>query len=432
MEPRMDDPAAHGLLDGYRVLELGNFIAAPFAAKMFSDFGAEVIKIERPRTGDELRTWRLAKGRTSMLFRSMARNKKSLTLDLRTAQGRDIILRLAARSDVMIENFRPGTLEAWGLGPEELKAVNPDLVLVRISGYGQTGPYRQRAGFGSVAESFGGLRYLTGETDGPAVRSAASVGDAVAGLYGVVGALMVLLAKARPGGAAGASAAPESRAEPSPQDGAPNGVAVVDVALYEAVYSLLDSVVADYDAYGVVRPRMGGALQGVVPTGSYPCGDGAEVVIGANADGVFNRLLKAMERFDLADNPDLIGAEARARHEDMLNRAISEWTTSLSVDDVVNRLEAAGVPAAPVNDARGMAGDAHFDARGMHRSFAVEVEEGDLVDVRFPGVVPTIPANPGEIRDAGPDIGEHNTAVLHGLLGMDAEKIANLQEEGVI
>lgn len=418
-----DSLLGEGPLSGFRVLELGNFIAAPFAAKIFSDFGAEVIKVELPKVGDELRTWRLPEGTTSMLFRSMARNKRSVTLDLRTEKGREIALRIVEKCDVLIENFRPGTLERWGIGPDALQKVNQDLVLVRISGYGQTGPYRHRAGFGSVAEAFGGLRYLTGEPDGPAVRSAASVGDAVAGLYGALGALMVLLARRDAAG---------RRTSTGPKQGVLEPLAIVDVALYEAVFSLLDSVVADYDAYGVVRSRTGGALDGVVPTGSYPCAQGGEVVIGANSDGVFQRLLRAMDRADLADDSELVGAEARARHEGLLNAAISEWTARRSVDDVLALLDAAGVPAAPVNDASRMAADRHFLARGMHRSFSVEVREGETREVKFPGVVPVIPAFPGTVNDSGPSLGEHTDEILRGLLGMTPEELSELEEGGVI
>ena len=275
-------------LQGIRVLELGSFIAAPFAARLFGDFGAEVIKIEKPQGGDELRDWRKTRGTTSMLFRTIGRNKKSVALDLRSEAGREAVKKIAAQCDVVIENFRPGTLEKWGLGPDVLQELNPDMVMVRISGYGQTGPYKNRAGFGSSAESFAGLRYITGEPDRPAGRAAASMGDTVAGLYGVIGALMLMLQKAR---------------------GLQTGTSqVVDVALYEGVFSLLESLVPDYDAYGMVRQRTGGALPGVVPTGSYLCGDGLEVVIGGNSNSVFVRLMRAIGREDLAED------EYAARH----------------------------------------------------------------------------------------------------------------------
>ncbi|NKX52164.1 CoA transferase, partial [Arthrobacter deserti] len=283
-------------LEGIRVLELGSFIAAPFAARLFGDFGAEVIKIERPDGGDELRDWRKTRGTTPMLFRTNGRNKKPVVLALRSDLGREAVNRIVATTDVLIENFRPGTLEKWGLGPEELTRINPDLVFVRISGYGQTGPYKDRAGFGSSAGSFAGLRYITGGPDRPAGRAAASMGDTVAGLYGVIGALMLMLQKAR------------GVRHTGPQ--------TVDVALYEGVFSLLESLVPDYDAYGMVRKRTGGALPGVVPTGSYPTGDGLEVVIGGNSASVFKRLMRAIGREDLAGDATLETTEGRSAREE--------------------------------------------------------------------------------------------------------------------
>ena len=402
-------------LTGIRVLELGNFIAAPFAAKVFADFGAEVIKIERPGTGDELRSWRTPEGVTSMLFRTVARNKKSVTLDLKTDHGRDLALELAGKCDVVIENFRPGTIEKWGLGPAELTAVNPDLVLVRISGYGQSGPYRDRPGFGSVAESVGGLRFVTGEPDRPAARAAASVGDTVSGLYAVIGALMILLRKAR-----------------QPGHVPPGGVEVVDVALYESVFSILESVVADYDAFDVIRQRTGGALPGVVPTGSYPCADGQDVVIGANSDGLFKRMLIAMGEPEMAADPAYQGGAARTRHEATLNKLITAWTGERPLADVVDILEKAGVPVAPVYDARGIVEDPQFAARGLHRPFTVPVADGATRSVRFPGVVPLLPASPGEVRDAGPEVGQHTEEILAELLGRTPEQRTELEALGVI
>ncbi|WP_026535027.1 CaiB/BaiF CoA transferase family protein [Arthrobacter sp. H14] len=389
-------------LSGIRVLELGNFIAAPFAARLFGDFGAEVIKIERPQGGDELRDWRKTRGETSMLFRTMARNKKSVTLDLRTDEGREAAKKIAAKCDVVIENFRPGTLERWGLGPDVLKELNPDVVIVRISGYGQTGPYKDRAGFGSSAESFAGLRYITGEPDRPAGRAAASMGDTVAGLYGVIGALMLMLQRA-----SGRSSTTSSQ--------------VVDVALYEGVFSLLESLVPDYDAYGMVRQRTGGRLPGVVPTGSYPCEGGQEVVIGGNSNSVFVRLMNAIGRLDLAEDESLLGTEARGAREEELNDAISRWTSERSLAVVLKELETAGVPAAPVYDAPSIAEDQHYLARGMIQTHKVMVEDS-LEDIRFPGVVPKIPGHEGSVRWVGPELGEHTEEVLKEFVyGDDSE-----------
>ncbi|GAA1659485.1 CoA transferase [Citricoccus zhacaiensis] len=396
-------------LQGIRVLELGSFIAAPFAARIFGDFGAEVIKVERPLGGDELRDWRKTRGDTSMLFRTMGRNKKSVALDLRSELGREAVLKMAAGADVVIENFRPGTLEKWGLGPDELMAQNPDLVMVRISGYGQTGPYNDRAGFGSSAESFAGLRYITGEPDRPAGRAAASLGDTVAGLYGVIGALMLMVQKARGG---------DTR-----------GQQVVDVALYEGVFSLLESLVPDYDAYGMVRQRTGGRLPGVVPTGSYATGDGLEVVIGGNSNSVFKRLMRAVGRPDLAEDESLTTTEARGAREEELNGIISAWTEGRSLQEVLEVLSEEGVPAGPVYDAPSIAQDEHYIARGMIETHEVVVEDEPEL-IRFPGVVPKIPGHEGRVAWVGPNLGEHTEEVLREIAGFDGDQIAAASAAG--
>jgi formyl-CoA transferase len=401
----------HPPLSGYRVLELGNFIAAPFASRIFADFGAEVVKLERPGAGDELRGWRRSRGDTSMLFRTIARNKKSVTLDLRSAEGRDLALELVRRADVVIENFRPGTLERWGLGPDELTAANPDVVLVRISGYGQTGPYRDRAGFGGVAEAFAGLRQVTGHPDRPPVRPAAPLGDALAGLYGAVGALMLLLAKAT---------------------GRPHeGPRVADVALYESVFMAMESLVPDLDAYGMVRERTAGNLPGVVPSGVYPTSDGQSVMIAGNSSGAFGRLMTAIGRADLAADPTLADGDMRYAREAELDNAITEWTGRHTAPQAVEILGAAGVPVGPVYDAAAIAEDPHFRARDMLRPLKVRIED-EPEEVRFPGVVPRLPGAPGDVRWAGPELGEHTDDVLGGLLGLDRAHIAGLRERGVV
>lgn len=392
-------------LAGIRVLELGSFIAAPFAARLFGDFGAEVIKIEKPDGGDELRDWRKTRGTTSMLFRTLGRNKKSVALDLRSELGREAVLRIVASTDVVIENFRPGTLEKWGLGPEELHAANPNLVLVRISGYGQTGPYKNRAGFGSSAESFAGLRHITGEPDRPAGRAAASIGDTVSGLYGVIGALMLMFQRAR-----------GIKSE---------GPQIVDVALYDGVFSLLESLVPDYDAYGMVRKRTGGALPGVVPTGSYPCEDDLEVVIGGNSNSVFTRLMKAIGREDLAADDTLLTTEGRGAREEELNGAIAGWTSSMPLAEVLTALDAAGVPAGPVYDAPSIATDEHYLARDMIQTHEVIIEDEPEL-IRFPGVVPKLPGHEGRVNWVGPELGEHTHEVLTALAGLSTEEINSL------
>lgn len=395
-------------LTGIRVLELGNFIAAPFAARIFGDFGAEVIKIERPGAGDELRGWRLPKGTTSMMFRTIARNKKSVTLDLRTDEGRDLALELVRRSDVVIENFRPGTLERWGLGPTELTGANPDVVLVRISGYGQTGPYHDRAGFGAVAEAFGGLRHVTGFPDREPIRAPAAIGDTLAGLYGAIGALMLLLAR---------------------KNGHP-GQRVVDVALYESVFMAMDALVPDMDAYHLVRQRTAGNLPGVVPSGVFPTADDLSVLIAGNSDGAFTRLMTAIGRQDLADDPTLAGGPARYARADELDEAIAGWTSEHTAGEVVAVLAAAGVPAGPIHDAAAIVADEHYNARGMLRPMQVVVD-GEPQEVRFPGVVPHLPDAPGEIRWVGPELGEHTDEVLADL-GLTPDRLRDYRARKVI
>lgn len=408
-------PEGQGPLAGIRVLELGSFIAAPFAGKIFADFGAEVIKVERPGDGDELRGWRTLREGTSMMFRTIGRNKRSVTLDLRTAKGQALVTQLVSECDVVLENFRPGTLERWNLGPDELKAANPDLVMVRISGYGQTGPYREFAGFGGVAEAFGGLRYITGSPDEESCRAAASLGDVLAGMYGVIGALMMLLRRVRP----------------ASQPDEPRDLDVVDVALYESVFSVLDSLVPDYDAYGVVRERSGGKLPGVVPSGAYECKDGSSIVIGGNANGVFTRMMHAIGRSDLALCPTLQDGPGRTARADELDKIITEWAAATDMSDALELLQHAGVPAGGVMNAAQITADPHYAARGMLQSMPVQI--GDAVEqVRFPGVVPKIAGVPDAPRWVGPDVGEDTDAVLRGFTGATADELDELHANGVI
>jgi formyl-CoA transferase len=399
-----------GPLDGIRVLELGNFIAAPFATRIFADFGAEVIKIESPTVGDELRGWRRRRGATSMMFRTIARNKRSVTLNLRTDEGRQVVLELARNSDVVVENFRPGTLERWGIGPDALRAANPDIVVVRISGYGQTGPNRDRAGFGGVAEAFGGLRHVTGYPDRAPVRGAAPIADTLAGLYGAISALLMLLAKARGG----------EHAQPR----------VADVALYESVFMAMESLVPDFDAYGMVRERTAGNLPGVVPSGVYPC-DGGSVMIAGNSSGVFGRLMTAVGRQDLAEDPTLADGDSRFLREKELDAAITAWTSQRSASDVVQILGAAGVPVGEVYNAEQIANDEHFAARGMLQTLKVPVD-GEPEEIRFPGVVPQFDGSATQIRWAGPELGEHTDDVLTRIAGLSHEQIGDYRARGVI
>ncbi|MGP4015930.1 CaiB/BaiF CoA transferase family protein [Saccharopolyspora sp. 5N708] len=400
-----------GPLSGIRVLELGNYIAAPTTGRLLADFGAEVIKVERPGTGDELRKWRLFRGETSMLWRTMNRNKKCITLDLRSDEGRAIALDLARQSDVVIENFRPGTLEKWGLGPEQLTQARPDLVLVRVSAYGQTGPYRDRPGFGAVAEALGGLRLLTGDPDRPPARVGISLGDTVAGLYATIGVLMSLLRRE------------QGKHEPGK---------IVDVALYEAVFSMMESLLPDYEAYGVLRERTGGRMEGLAPSNTYRCRDDKWVVIAGNGDAIFRRLMTVLDRTDLRDDPELATNPGRWQRRDELDAAISAWTGDRGIDEVLGLLDEAGVPAGPIYDAADISKDPHFLARGMLQRREVRDGEENFGPVAFPGVVPRLDSEPAEIRWLGPELGEHNDEVLGELLGLDEQARRELRGKQVI
>jgi crotonobetainyl-CoA:carnitine CoA-transferase CaiB-like acyl-CoA transferase len=404
-----------GPLSGFRVLELGSFIAAPSAGRLLADFGAEVIKIERPEHGDELRSWRRVDGGTSLLFRTIGRNKKSVTLDLRTPEGRELARGLVSCSDVVLENFRPGTLERWGLGTDVLRRVRPDLVLVRISGYGQTGPYRDRPGFGSVAEAMGGLRNLTGDPDRPPTRVGVSLGDSVAGLYAAFGALVALLKRER-----------------SLQEGDQPQPETVDVALYEAVFGLMEDLLPEHDAHGVVRERAGAALPGIVPSSTYPCRGGTWVVVGGNGDAIFRRLMLAIGRPDLAAHPTYAENAGRVAHREIIDDAISAWTREHDLDSAVHELEQAGVPVGPIYAAADILKDPHYAARGMLLRQDVELEAGDVRQVTFPGVVPKLENFPGSARWVGPELGQHTDEVLAELLGVDAAECLRLREAGVV
>jgi formyl-CoA transferase len=414
-------------LHGYRVLELGNLIAAPYCGRLFAEFGAEVIKVERPRSGDELRQWRALRGDTSMFWYLHARNKKSITLDLRTSEGQAIARELARRVDVLIENFRPGTLEKWNLDPDQLKQLNPDLIIVRISGYGQTGPYRDRPGFASVAEGVGGMRHVIGYPDRPPVRTGVSLGDSLAGMYGAIGALIALLHRDRVRHERG-----PSRPGDAGQAEAPGLGQIVDVALYESIFAVMESLIPDYDAYGVVKQRSGALLHGVAPTNIYPCGSDQWVIIGGNGDGIFKRLMQAIGRPDIADDPRFANNRGRWEHYEAIDHAIAEWTRGRSMDEVMEVMLAAGVPAGPIYDAADIAKDEQYHARAMLETHAVTIDGGAPVEVRFPGIVPKLEATPGSTRWLGPRLGEHNREVYEQLLELAPERLAQLQQRGVI
>lgn len=401
-------------LEGIRVLELGNYIAAPTAGRMLADFGADVIKVERPRTGDELRNWRLYAGETSMLYRTVNRNKRSIELDLRTPRGRRAVLDLVAKSDVLIENFRPGTLDRWGLDAATLAEANPELVVARVSAFGQTGPLSARPGFAAVAEAYGGLRELVGEPDRPPARVGVSIGDSIAGLYAAFGVMMTLFQRE--------SARAAGRQGPSPVS------QHIDVALHEAVFSMMESLVPDHSAYGVRRERVGGRMEGIAPTNAYPCADGSYVVIAGNNDAIFKRYMKTIGRPDLADDPGLATNAQRWARRDELDDAITAWTTSLPRADVLRILDSAGVPAGPIMSAADITDDPQFRARAMIQQLPVEVD-GEEREVAFPGIVPLLGDTSLPVRSVGPDLGEHNEEVLCGLLGWTREDIDRMREE---
>ncbi|WP_280301411.1 CaiB/BaiF CoA transferase family protein [Nocardia abscessus] len=399
-------------LDGVRVLELGNYIAAPTAGRILGDFGAEVIKVERPKAGDELRNWRLYGGDTSMLYRTINRNKKSITLDLRTEAGRGIVLDLVRRCDVLLENFRPGMLEKWGLGPEVLNEANPDLVITRISAYGQTGPMSQRPGFAAVAEAVGGLRELVGDPDRPPVRTGVSIGDSIAGVYAAFGTVMALFQR-------------ERRTERDAP--VPLRERVIDVALNEAILSVMESLVPDYLAYGIQRERVGGRMEGIAPSNAYPCSDGTSIIIGGNGDAIFQRYMAVIDRPDLAADPELQDNAGRWRHRERLDAAIGEWTVRRSRSEALKILEAAAIPCGPIYTAADIVADEQYRARNMIQPFAVDVGAPEPKVVGFPGIVPVIGEQSLPIRTVGPDLGEHTREVLSDVLGMTEAEIDALE-----
>ncbi|WP_328393153.1 CaiB/BaiF CoA transferase family protein [Nocardia sp. NBC_00416] len=392
-------------LAGIRVLELGNYIAAPTAGRMLADFGAEVIKVERPGTGDELRRWRLYGGETSMLYRTVNRNKKSVVIDLKTETGRALVLDLVRESDVLLENFRPGTLEKWGLGPEVLQEANPDVVITRISAYGQTGPRSARPGFAAVAEAVGGLRELIGDPDRPPVRTGVSIGDSIAGIYAAFGTVMALFQRAR-------SDTPVPLAE-----------RIIDVALNESILSVMESLVPDYLAYGVQRERVGGRMEGIAPSNAYPCRDGASIIVAGNGDAIFQRYMETIDRPDLAADPDLRDNAGRWARRDELDAAIAEWTGRHTRDDALRILDAAGVPSGPIYTAADICSDEQYAARNMIQRFEVDTGAAEPTSVGFPGIVPVIGATSLPIRTIGPDLGEHTREVLASVLHLREDEI---------
>ena len=406
-----DKQRPRGPLTGLKVVEMGQLIAGPFAAKTLADFGAEVIKIEPPGAGDPLRKWRLLKDGTSVWWQVQSRNKRSLALDLKQAQAQDIVRKLVAEADALIENFRPGALEGWGLGPEALQALNPGLIMLRISGYGQTGPYRDRPGFGVVAEAMGGLRHLTAEPGRVPVRVGVSIGDTLASLHGVIGILLALQHRHATVG----PQAPKGRGQ------------VIDVALYEAVFNCMESLLPEYSAFGVVREPGGSALPGIAPTNAYRCSDGAYVLIAGNGDSIFKRLMHCIGRDDLGQDPALADNTGRVARVQELDEAIGLWAATMAVDAVLAALDAAEVPAGKIYTVADIAADPHYAARGMLQT--VQMDDGSALTV--PGVVPKLSATPGGQWRLAPALGQDSEAVLREV-GLTEEQIAALRARGVI
>ena len=397
-------PSQAQALAGVRVVEMGQLIAGPFVGKTLGEFGAEVIKIEPPLNGDPLRQWRLIEGGTSLWWQVQSRNKQSLALDVRTAQGQEIARRLIGECDVLIENFRPGTMEKWGLGWEVLQAINPGLIMLRISGYGQTGPYRDLPSFGAIGEAMGGLRHLTGQPGQIPVRCGISIGDTLAALHGTIGVLMALHHRKVNGGAG----------------------QVIDVALHESVFNTMESMLPEYSASGVVRAPAGSALPGIAPSNAYRCLDGV-VLIAGNGDAIFTRLMTVIGRDDLGRRPDLASNQGRVKAATELDQAIGDWTERHTVTDALAQMGAASVPAGRIYDIADIAEDPHYRARDM----ILKQRTRQGFDVEVPGIVPKLLSTPGAIHSPAPVLGEHTRGILDGL-GFTEEQQAQLKAEGVI
>lgn len=394
-------------LEGLKVIELGTLIAGPFAGRLFAEFGADVIKVEAPRKGDPLREWRYIYQGKSLWWSLQARNKKSVTIDLKFEEGQEIVKSLVKEADIVIANFRPGTLEKWNLGYEHLSEVNPGIIMVMVSGYGQTGPYRDKAGFGSVGESMGGIRYITGFPDLPPPRVGISIGDSLSALYAVIGALMAIYHRDAKGTGEGQ---------------------MIDVALYESVFSLMESMLPEYDKFGAIRERTGAKLPGVTPSNTYPCKDGKYIVIGGNGDAIFKRFMYAIGRKDLAEDPQFQKNKGRSENADFLDKTIAAWTGSMELNEALDILDEAKVPAGPIYSIEDIVQDPQYKEREMIQEF--QLNEHD--SLKIPGIVPKMSKTPGKVNWLGPDLGADTKAILNSFLHMDEKKIKELQDKGII
>jgi crotonobetainyl-CoA:carnitine CoA-transferase CaiB-like acyl-CoA transferase len=393
-------------LKGLKVLEMGQLLAGPFCGSMLAGFGADVIKIEKPKTGDPLRVWRKLHNGSSLWWVSMGRNKKSITLDMTNPKGQEIARQLASKVDILVENFKPGTMEKWGMGFEDLRVSNPGLIMVRVSGWGQTGPYSSRPGYANVAEGVGGMRYTTGYPDRPPVRTGTSIGDTLAGMHAALGALTAVYHRDVNGG--------EGQ--------------VVDVAIYESIFNMMESTLAEYDKLGVVRERSGAKLEGIVPTSTYPTKDDKFIIIGGNGDSIYRRLMSAVGRPDLGEHPEMQDNAGRVGHEAEIDQAITDWTLTKTYDEAYAEILAAEVPTGPVYSIADIVNDEQYIARELFET--VELAPGDTV--RIPAVLPKLTETPGGTDWIGPKLGEHNEEVYRGFLGMSETEYANLEGSGII
>jgi crotonobetainyl-CoA:carnitine CoA-transferase CaiB-like acyl-CoA transferase len=392
-------------LEGIRVIEMGQLLAGPFTGTILSYFGAEVIKVEPPG-GDPIRGWREVKDGTSLWYRSVGRNKKSVTLDLKSEKGRELARELLKGADVVVENFRPGLMESWGMGPEELKEDNPGLIYARISGYGQNGPYAAKPGYASVTEGFGGFRYINGEPGKAPIRPNISMGDTLSAIHAALGVALALIQRAKPGSGKGQ---------------------VIDVALYESIFNLMEGIVPEYDGGGVVREPSGTTVTGIVPTNTYSCADGKYVVIGGNGDSIYKRLMTAAGRSDLAEDPQLASNAGRVVREAEIDAALSQWCAAHSSGHIIATLEEVRVPVGPIYNVEDMMSDPHYQARGLFETVEIEGEP-----LKIPAIMPRMEGTPGRTDWPGMEIGSHNDEVLRGILNLGDAEIEQLRAEGVV
>ena len=391
-------------LEGVRVLELGQLMAGPFAGTILGYFGAEIIKVETPKGGDPVRRWRVMDEGTSLWWRTLGRNKKCVTINLRHEKGRDLVRQLAGKCDVLLENFRPGTLERWGLGPKDLQPANPELIFARVSGYGQTGPDAAKPGYASVCEGVGGMRYVNGLPGERPMRPNLSLGDSLTGLHTAFGILLAVIDRQRSG-----------RGQ------------IIDATITESVFNMMEAVVSEYDRCGVVREPSGSTITGVVPTNTYLCKGGKHVIIGGNGDSIFRRLMTTAGRPEMGEDPRLGSNEGRVKHQEEVDAAIAEWTATVTLEEVLAQLEEARVPAGPINSVVDMMADPHFQARGLFE----EVEVGGR-PLKVPAIAPKLSETPGRTDWAGPELGAHNREIFEEFLGLSAEEVEELRQEEVI